>query len=234
MQEVHPDELGERGRDRVEQVARVAVLAACPAADGEPIDALRGSELVGAAALALPRVIDVRVIARRQGIRCREAQLEDPVLDDPQAEHGPAKGHVGADRRTHHVLDHVWQAGHLQHGARGSHEVGMLDPVLALAAPIRGLAGVGLAGRRSVDRVKAGDERRVEREAIRLDELERIVALRVNIDADDIEPGAMVAHSRTASAAVEIEKPGTHHATPSRSFAAVPARTGASLEATER
>jgi hypothetical protein len=40
---------------------------------------------------------------------------------------------------------------------------------------------------------------------IALVKLERVPGLRVDVHADDIEPGAVVAHSRAASAAEEIE-----------------------------
>ena len=64
-------------------------------------------------------------------------------------------------------------------------------------------AGVELAWRAGVDRVEPVERIRGR---VRLVELERVVGLRLDVDADDVEPGAVVAHRRAAGAAEQIQQ----------------------------
>lgn len=56
-----------------------------------------------------------------------------------------------------------------------------------------------------------------ERHGVGLVELERVVGLRHDVDTDDIEPGAVVAHCCAASAAEQVEEAGPGHGVYSRS-----------------
>src|SRR5580765_3426793 len=68
-----------------------------------------------------------------------------------------------------------------------------------------------LAGRARVDRIYATPPS--QRESVLLCELERVVRLRLDVDADHVEPGAVVAHGRAAGAAEQVEQP--RHSYPS-------------------
>lgn len=56
-----------------------------------------------------------------------------------------------------------------------------------------------------MDGVEPGE---LELECVGPVELERVVGLRVDVDADDLEPGAVVAHGTSAGAAEQVEQAG--------------------------
>jgi hypothetical protein len=63
-----------------------------------------------------------------------------------------------------------------------------------------------------MNRVETPDELAINPiKYISLDELEGVTRLRIDIDANDIEPGLMVSHCGTASAAEQVEETRTVH-----------------------
>src|SRR6266542_137118 len=68
---------------------------------------------------------------------------------------------------------------------------------------------VPLAGWAGVDGVEPVER---ERERVGLVELEREAGLRLDIDADDVEPGAVVARGCATGTAEQVQEPGPHHA----------------------
>jgi hypothetical protein len=61
-----------------------------------------------------------------------------------------------------------------------------------------------------MDRVEADQRTSAHRQHVDLVELERVVRLRDDVDADDVEAGSVVAHRRAAGATEEIEQPRSH------------------------
>src|SRR5262245_13246757 len=76
------------------------------------------------------------------------------------------------------------------------------------------VGGERLAGRRRMDRIKGEqlDCVRTPLERVRLDQLEGVVGLRLDVDPDDLESGPVVAHRCSAGTAEEVEQP--HLTTP--------------------
>ena len=68
--------------------------------------------------------------------------------------------------------------------------------------------GIRLAWRRCVNGVKRSNELRVECKRVSLNELKRIMRLRINIHADNLESCSAVTDTRTASATEKIKHPG--------------------------
>jgi hypothetical protein len=58
-----------------------------------------------------------------------------------------------------------------------------------------------------MNRVEGRYKVMAQRQRIRLDEFKRVMRLRVDIDAHDIESGPLIADTRAARAAEEIEQP---------------------------
>lgn len=144
----------------------------------------------------------------------RVAKLEKPValevgILDPKPEHCAAQHDRVDERSADNILDRPRLARGLQHRARLRHKVGVLPGV------VHGLhAGMRLTRRARVDCVEAGDELRVQVQNISLNEFEWIAVAADFIDADDFEPGLMVAHSGAASAAEQVkETRPAHHTT---------------------
>jgi len=76
--------------------------------------------------------------------------------------------------------------------------------------------------------IKPADERRIERKAVGLDELERVSWLGLHIDANHFKASLMIAHPRATSAAEKVKKAGlTHHAALGGT---VPLQTGSGQE----
>lgn len=119
-----------------------------------------------------------------------------------EAKHRAAKHERITKRRARHVLHDERFAGADEKLAR------FLDAidVMLLPAAHSADAGMRLTRRTGVDRVEARHPFRIERQNVRLDELERVSRLRLDIDADHIEPSLMIAHARAASAAEQVEE----------------------------
>jgi len=64
---------------------------------------------------------------------------------------------------------------------------------------------VRLARRGCVNRVKLVAVRSEVFQRVRLDELERVTRLRVDVHADDLEPGPVVSHGRATLAAEQVK-----------------------------
>ena len=67
-----------------------------------------------------------------------------------------------------------------------------------------------------MQRIEGGDEPRVEREGICLNELKGVVRLGRDVNSDDIESGSAITHAGTARAAEEIKQSGARHMLPSQ------------------
>lgn len=138
-------------------------------------------------------------------------------------EHGPAEHEWLDQRRSGHVFHDPRQARRDEQFAR----LGDAIDVRFLSSTDPAYARMRLARWTSVDRIEAGDERAIERQAIGLDELKRVARLRLDIDADDIEAGLVIAHASAAGAAEQIEELGARHSP-------LPAQSGPAMIAHSR
>src|SRR6185437_8196312 len=139
------------------------------------------------------------------------ARLEEAMTPHVEPEHGPAEHRRLIELRAHHVLDHVWESDVAQTFSNGADKPGVLDAVTPFdrvqVVPLH----VVLTRRRGVDHVEIALEKSREAtveglERVALVKLERIVRLRREIDTDNIEARAVVAHRRAARAAEQVEQ----------------------------
>jgi hypothetical protein len=121
-----------------------------------------------------------------------------------QSEHTSAEHKIVAKWSACNILNYERDATGKQPLSRRLDEVGMIDPVITLAAPIGRFPSVLLAWRTGPNEVKS-----IQRigQRITLNELKRVIALFVDIYADNsgFGPRSMQAHRRPAPGAEKIE-----------------------------
>lgn len=134
-------------------------------------------------------------------------RLEQPMTTGVQAEARPAQHDRVAQRGADDVLDHERQPRLDEECSRLIDEVRVVVDPGSSSSLLFGDRAVRLARRAGVDRVEPVER---ERERVRLVELERVAWLRVEVDADDVESGAVVADRAAAGAAEQVEQPRPH------------------------
>jgi hypothetical protein len=134
----------------------------------------------------------------------RYVRLEQPVPAHREAKHRPAQEDRVLERRPFDVLDDIRQRARLQQFPSRLDESRM---VFATAIPEVTSVSEGLTRRAGVDRGEVLWIRLFEdTQCIVLPELEWVVGLRLDVDADDVEASPVVAHRCATSAAEKVEK----------------------------
>lgn len=105
-------------------------------------------------------------------------------------------------RSTIYVLNHVGTTRLYEHFPNRLYEA---RPFMGIAIAF-GEVGICLARRRCMNSVEPCNKPVIERQNIGLDERQRIVRLRIYVDADDIKSGFAIANARTTSATEEIKE----------------------------
>lgn len=142
-----------------------------------------------------------RDVRRMRRLVKRKAQLKKAVTISLEAmKHRTAERHRLNQGRSFDVLDYIGPAASSQELAGGLNKVGVLTALDALREAVR------LARWAGVDRVKARQEVRCEGQNVALDELERIPALRLDIDADNLKARLGIASASAARFAEQIEE----------------------------
>jgi hypothetical protein len=98
---------------------------------------------------------------------------------------------------TLYVFDDVWETSVNKQFPDG---VDKTRPFMGVAVPF-GKVGVGLARRRSMKRIKQGDEFRIQFENIGLNERKGVMRLRIDVNPNNLKTGFSVANSGAASTA---------------------------------
>lgn len=136
---------------------------------------------------------------RRRGNRKRA--FKESMAVGLQTEHRAAKFNRVDQRSAYHIFYNPWHAGGAQALADRADKLRVVIVSNALAKCM------GLAGWRGPNEIEA-----VKRigQRVRLMKLERVVRLRINIDADHIKTGPVQAHPGTASTAKQIKRARPH------------------------
>jgi hypothetical protein len=141
-------------------------------------------------------------------------RFEETVPENAKLwEHRTAQQGGVQKRRSLDILDDVWKAGPLENAPGCIDIAGVVGCVTVSLREVT----MTLTWRARMDRVKVFTKPTNEGMLIVGEELfptheERVIRLPVLIDADDREPGHIVAHRRTTSLAEKIEHPRSFHA----------------------